>query len=309
MNANKIFGFLCTFLRSAGLWKPYNKSQFIQRIYTVYGGFFLLFTIAYTIPLAASIFLVDSVNDIPSRLFMSSTKLAMINKLIPIVLYNESIQQIRTLIDGFAIKTFSEHRLAGIRFNVFAKIMYIFFAMPHISISVWNIATVLSDQQRLTFDGWYPGFDWENNSRDYWIIYFYQYIGISVTGCVNITIDLFYCFAMYAISVEFEILGNRLSLIRSENSPIVTKKHIIEHIKTLIDIRHLTDIVKGLLNTSYFSQVVFSAIVIFATTEEMAKVKQNDIFIHFRYFGNLTLAIFRQLWMGIYFYLLATLWH
>lgn len=249
-----------------------HKPKSFQRLYSFYSIFFLFFTIIYTVPLAASIFLAKSADDIPERLFMSSTKIAMVNKLIPLILDNNKIQHIRSVINKFELKSLHEEQVATKCFNVFTKTMYTFLVMPHFSLSVLNIATILSEERRLTFIGWYPGFDWENNDRDYWIIYIYQYIGITITATINITIDLFYCFLMYAISVEFEILGERLRSIEMKESSNATKLDLIEHMETLRGIRSLVDNVKIRLSSSYFCQVILSAIVIFASTERLAKV-------------------------------------
>lgn len=272
MNATKIFGFLCSILAAAGLWRPYNKSKLIQHIYSAHSAFCLLFTVVYTIPLAVSIFLAADAQDLPRRLFITSTKIAMINKLIPIILYNKSFQQMKHLIDGFEVKSRAEERLAGKRLDTFAIIMYIFWATPHTAITVWNVATILSDERRLTFICWYPGFDWANSNRDYWILYWYQYIGITITAIANISIDLFYCFVMYATSVELEILGERLSLIEDRESVAATKEHLVEHLRALKNVRDLANIVNGKMSASYFTQVVLSVIVIFATTQDLAAV-------------------------------------
>lgn len=272
MNATKVFSFLCGFFTAAGLWKPYHKSKFVQHIYSCHSAFFLLFTIVYTIPLASSIFLATDAQDLSNRLFISSTKIAMINKLIPIILYNKSFQRMKQLINDFQVKSRAEERLVGQRIDKFATIMYIFAVMPHSAISVWNIATILSEERRLTFIGWYPGFDWENDDHTYWTLFWYQYIGITITAIVNISIDLFYCFVMYATSVEFEILGQRLSLIEDRTSVCANKEHLIEHIRTLKNIQDLVDIINSKMSVSYFTQVISSAIVIFATIQDLAAV-------------------------------------
>lgn len=272
MNAKKVFDFLAFVLSSSGLWIPFHKSKSLQRIYLVYSIFFLLFTIVFTMPLVASIFFVKSVEDIPERILMSTTKMAMINKLIPLIIHNANIQHIRNAINKFKIKSLHEEEIIEKRIDIFVKLMYIFFVLPHFTISVLNIATILSEERRLTFVGCYPFFDWTNNDRDYWILYFFQYIGITITGIVNITIDLFYCFLMYAISVEFEILGERLKSIEMKQSSNATKLELTDHMETLKSIHSLVNTVKSRLSSSYFSQVIFSAIVIFACTEKLARV-------------------------------------
>lgn len=74
-----------------------------------------------------------------------------------------------------------------------------------------GLAPLFTGSVYLVFKGYYPSFDWENNRKDYWSIYAYQYIGLIITANMNVVIDSYSCFVMHILSAQINIFGHRLS--------------------------------------------------------------------------------------------------
>lgn len=256
-----------------GLWKPYEKSNLNQLLYTIFGGIFLFtFVVVYSFTMVASIFSITKIEELANRLYMSSTEFALFTKIIPIFFFNHNLQKIHFSIKNFVLESPAEERLVKKRINLFALVMVMYYAMPFMAATGGNIGTILSKERKLTYSGVYPGFDWQNDKKDYWIVFGYQWIGILITGVMDVMVDLYYCFAIYFISIEFEVLGNRLSSIQQIDSNKITKMLLLKHFKKVDDIRYLIDLVNNSIKWSYFSQIMLSSIVIFATTSELARV-------------------------------------
>lgn len=268
----KLYNFLALVLGILGFWEPSGKRKLIRVLYRIYGGFIYLFIAIFTFFLLASIFINSENEQLAKRLFMSTTKFAMLVKMIPLYFLNRRVQQIRRTIEHFQLKSSAEEQKVENYVNNFAIIVYVYHALPQIAISLWNTEAIFSSERKLAFSGWYPGIDWQHNDHDYNVILTYQVIVISITGFINMAADSYFCLSMYMVSIEYELLGERLSEMQVIGSERQTSEKLVGHAKTLQGIWQLTNDIKDTLAWSYFAQVVMSAIVIGSTVQELAKV-------------------------------------
>lgn len=282
----KLYNFLASVLGLLGYWEPFGSSKFIRVLHRLYGGFIYIFVFIFTFFLLVSIFINSENEQLAKRLFMSTTKFAMLAKMIPLYFFNRRVQQIRHTIEQFHLKSAAEERKVENYVNNIAKVIYVYHAMPQIAITLWNFEAILSSERKLAFSGWYPGVDWQHNDQQYHWVLAYQVIVISITGFINMAADSYFCFAMYMISIEYELLGERLSELQLIGSERKTNEQLVAHAKTLQGIWQVTIDVKDTLAWSYFVQVIMSAIVIGSTVQELAKVCRlflrfsNGVFYH-----------------------------
>lgn len=100
----------------------------------------------------------------------------------------------------------------------------------------------------------------------------FLFIGITITGNLNVSIDSFFCFSMYLISAEFEILGNRLKAIQTKPQIGSIKLELVKHVKIYHDITEIIQEMKNNLALTYFTQLILSGIVVCSCTTGLAKV-------------------------------------
>lgn len=270
-----LFNFLRTILTFYGFWIPFEKSRCVRVMHKIYGGFLYLFIAVFTFFLMASVFINTANERLTKRLFMSATKFAMLAKMLPLYFLNRQVQQIRHTVESFALKTPAEQHKVHAYVNTIAKVIYVYHMMPQICVTGWNLEALYSDERKLAYSGWYPFVDWQTNDHDYHYLLAYQFSVISVTGVINMAADSYFILAMLMISVEFELLGDRLSAMQSFGSARNVKQQLVEHMQTLKDIRRLADDVRDTLSWSYFVQVIMSGVIMGSTVQELAKVRAS----------------------------------
>lgn len=280
----RITRFLCTILRTLGLWKPIEKSELQQFIYSAYSVVFLLFfSIVYALMLVLDIFFLTDFSDLTNRLFMSLTEAALAIKVINFFFNNREWQQILTNINKFPINSSNDEKIIKQRVWIFQIVDYVYFFFPNCAAHALGISPLFMEKTKLIFSGWYPGFDWQNDRRDYWIIYAYQYIGIIITCNLNIAIDSYYCFVIHMLSVQVKMFGNHLSDTRTVEEKDTLQQfrlNLIEKIHTHQRLNGTLALIQNNLQWTYFCQVLLSGIVICSITKELARV--NDIYLIFK---------------------------
>lgn len=104
---------LITLLRICGLWKPYEKSIWLQTVYSTYSVVFLTtFVMIYTAAMVINIFMPSEADDsLANRVFLSLTEAALLVKVINFFFNNRDWQRIFDEIDEFRTNTSKEERL------------------------------------------------------------------------------------------------------------------------------------------------------------------------------------------------------
>lgn len=266
-------------LRIFGLWKPLAKPKWLQLIYSSYSIIFLsIFSIIYTSLMVINIFFLTDFSDLTNRLFMSLTEAALAIKVINFFFKNREWQQILTDIESFHITSLEEERILKKRINIFRILICMYYVFPNLTVHAFGITPLVSGAKEPIFSGWYPGLDWENSRRDYWLIYSYQYLGIFITANLNVTIDSYYCFVMHMLSAQINIFGKRLSLIQvNEVGDDVTpmeqvRSNLIQQINAHQRLNSLFALIQRNLQWAYLGQVILSGIVICSVVKELARV-------------------------------------
>lgn len=267
-----ISGFFCNVLWALGLWKPYGKSNRSYFTYTAYSVLILsFFSISYTVFMACGIFVGADFSDLTSRLYMSLTEVALTIRVVQFFIKNREWQKILIDIKEFEINSHDEQQIMRRRVWMLQIIIFSYCALPNFAAQSYGTAPLFSDKTILAFSGWYPGFDWRNNRRDFWVIFAYQYIGIIFTSNLAAVIDTYYWFLMQMLGTQAKIFGDRLSAIKVRNGENI-RRQLIRHIHMHQQLNNTLKLIQKNLQWSYFSQILMSSIVICSTTNELAKV-------------------------------------
>lgn len=266
----------CNIFRVLGLWNPFQKPKWMQVAYSSYSVVFLsVFSIIYTILMVVNIFFLTDFADLTNRLFMSLTEAALAIKVLNFFFNNREWQQILTEIESFRIKSMKEETIIRRRTRIIQIVVMMYYIFPNLTVHAFGVTPLFNGAKSIPFSGWYPGLDWENNRRDYWIVYVYQYFGMFVTANLNVTVDSYYCFVMHILSAQVNIFGKRLSSMQvneAENSTQQTKSDLIQQIHTHQRLNALFEMIQRNLQWAYFFQIVLSSIVICSVVKELARV-------------------------------------
>lgn len=266
--------FLCNFLRILGLWKPFDKSKLQIVIYSMYAVIFLsAFIVVYISFMVLNIFFLTDFKDFSNRIYISLTGLALAIKVINFFMENNDWQNVYTGIKEFRVKSNTERQTVEGRAHIIQRINYFYYFLSNSYAILIALVTIYQGATKLMYSARYPGIDWQNNRQNYWIIFVYQLLGIFISANADITIDSYYCFMMIMISAQANILGSRLAAIQMKGSVSHIRKKLIQQIQTHWQINANLELIEKNLQWAYFCQLLFSSVVISATTIEVTMVK------------------------------------
>lgn len=197
---------LIIFFRILGLWYyPDTTVAYKFYAFTLHFIFSFLYVICYVV----NLFFLTNLSEATHSLYITLTVVALFVKTINFYWYNSRIQANLVKIQQFQLNDDDEIELVGRRMKMFMKLMLYYYGVANTTGLTTYINALFATPTQLPFYAWYP-VDWKHNSRDYWIAYSYQTIGMIMEVNLNITIESFPCFVMFMISVQMELLGRRL---------------------------------------------------------------------------------------------------
>lgn len=145
---------------------------------------------------------------------MVMTMVSLFVKAINFVAMNESIRSCLARIHDFGLMDDEERKLYTKRQRNFARLVISYYVVCYVTTIALGINAAF--QRTLVFPGSYPC-DWRQGGACYWSVYAYQEIGIGLCMHLNVSLQQISCFMMYEMSVQLEILGNRLMQIGWKN--------------------------------------------------------------------------------------------
>lgn len=206
---------------------------------------------------------------------MSLTEAACAIKIYNFFVNNRDWQNILSEIDGFYIKSAREEQILRKRAHIFQILANIYFYNTQVTLNTFTMLSLFGGATELMFSGWYPGFDWQNNRRDFWAVFIYQYIGVIITAGINVAIDSYYCFVMHILSAQANIVGHRMSSMefdKTKDSIWSVRMNLIQQMTTHQHLNSILAMLQQNVQWAYFSQILLSSIVICSSTREFAEV-------------------------------------
>lgn len=306
IRSSRVLILLCKILQLCGLWKPYDSAKITRILYNIFSVIFLfVFSGLYTFFMCANLIFLDDIKDLTNRLliysfillsvpafqpiylffilifslkyfcrlFMSLAEFALLIKVINLYWTNRSCQRMRDLFQTFPVESSEEAHILNNSNQTFGKLLFLYFLVSNMSTTISFIMTALSDGYNLAYSGWYP-LDWQHNLRDYWIVFLYQYCGMTITSNLNISTDLYFCYNMHMMRVEIGVFGDRLEQSKAATTQEV-KSYLIRHYTTHQHIMECINEIRCGVRIPYFVQILLSSIVISSLTIETAYVIQR----------------------------------
>lgn len=272
-----IISFFSNSLWAMGLWKPFDKPAVKIFLYSAYAVTFLtIFSMMYTTFMVCGIYFITDYSDLTNRLYMSLTEAALLIKVLNFYVHNREWQRILSDIEEFQLHTPDDHKIVRLNARLFQTVLYVYFCVSNIAVHALCTAPLFSDKTVLAFSGWYPGLDWENNRRDFWIIFTYQYIGLIISCNLNLILDSYYCFVIHMLRTHLIIFGKRLSSIGVGTNAGIVRTNLIKQIQMHRRLNETFDLIQRNLQWAYFCQIMLSSIVICAITKELARVRISN---------------------------------
>lgn len=273
LNTDRVTKYFYTAFFLTGIWRPFRASRPIRLLYDIFGvTCIFVFSIFFACSLLVNLMMNLKAPGLTNRLFITVQVLSFTYKVTNIFINNANCQKIRETLNNFLLYSSAEEDLLRKKIDSFWNAMIAYWLIPNFTVIAWQLNTTLMGSQTLIFDAWYPGFDWQNNRHDYWIVSMHQFISSVITSNLNGVTDMYYAFAMYVNGMKLEVLGNRLSSIQRAGSLKSIEETLIIHMRTFQEIKDAIEVLKKDLKWAYFSQVLLSSIVLCGCTRELAKV-------------------------------------
>lgn len=271
-------------LRVFGLWQPARGSW--TTLYAFYGiAFCTTFSGIYTLFMCINLFFIPDLHELTDASYMTLTELALLVKIVNFYILNRNMQALYVTMKAFTLENDEEREFVALRVNFFFRITIFYYSLSNGAALLTEISSALSADWKLPYNGWYPYLDWRHKSKDYWIAFTYQCLGMTSTCNMNVTIDTFAIFFMYMISVQMEVLGKRLSAMGYANTRTGDSREKAENLKRFKDQVKLhqvmlesTKIFEGHFAVAFFSQISVSGMVICSLTNELAHVSSHFTF-------------------------------
>lgn len=203
---NKVYNSLIIMFRLMGLW-PTGKFSICYRFY----GFLILSTCSFLFTATMMIQLVafTAMDQLTETMYMALTEFVLCMKIINFYLRIRSMKQLLDSINQFKIKSSAEQQL----FDKRLKMMYMFivadYGCTNTAHFLTQVKTLLAPIRTIAFPAWHP-FGWENNTRNYWLIFVFQFIAMVITSNIQVVIEMYPNLMLCMITTQFEILSMRL---------------------------------------------------------------------------------------------------
>lgn len=280
LNADIVLNTLCTILKCAGLWTPFDQKPWIIVLYKIYGAiFYIFFCVTLMISLTVGLSRAVGMRAISSLLPTTVAMIIMVPKLSPVYLMNRKIQKIRADIESFDLLSTVENHLVATKIRFFGNIVFAYGIFTQMAVGFYGVSSIID--QRVMYAAWLPGLNIGTYNRVYWLVEAYQYLGSVFTSTTSVAIDMYYCLAMYVASVELKLLGERFSSMQEIRSVLSSKQLLVDHVRTLRHIKSSVADIEYCVGLSYMPQVIMSAVSICSSTNELVKVRKKSYFHYF----------------------------
>lgn len=277
------FGSLITFLKCilkfGGLWKStgHGVGPFIYRVYSV--CFIIVFSLMFTAFMCANLYFLTDILQLTEMLYASMIELALIVKIINFYVNNYKLKHMMHRISAFRMENGEEEAIMRSYLRFLIKQTIIYYISANTSVNTSTAYAAIRDHEKLIYSAYYPGVDWQHNSVSYWLLFAYQYFGMTFTCFINLAIDSYFCIMMYMLSGQIAILGNRLSNVGKyddgkRRTSIAQRMQLIKLIEMHNEILAVIENLQNCLWWSFLGQLILSTIAVGTVVNGMLRVSE-----------------------------------
>lgn len=284
-NADRSISKIRFMFRIFGCW----RSEPSSRWYSLYSIMYLvLFPACLTFFMFMFLWRLDNYEELSYGLYMFLTQFCGLIKVLCFQLRNSELRQFFERIKMFQVHGDFEEKLVTHRSRFFDRVSALYYTMAITALHITILMAIFSETARLPFSSWYPMLDWQNDAQHYWIAIAYQYVAI-ISACFLIqTVDAYFNFSLFVVSIQLEIIGHRLRAIGStiknlncvkmcemQQSECEETQRLVECVKLHIEVVDFKEKIENCFNIPFFFQAIASSIVISSIVNEMIQVNQN----------------------------------
>ncbi|KAJ6637236.1 Odorant receptor 59a, partial [Pseudolycoriella hygida] len=160
-------------------------------------------------------------------------------------------------IKSFELHSVAEEEFLNKRLSKFTTLLIVQLISCQVAIVFSCGAPFFAKEPVLPYPAWYP-LDWYNDRTSFWIVYFYQLVGILYEANAVVLLELFVIYLMIAVGAHIDILAMRLTklgepLEQGNDIPDSTYSALIDSIKVHNDIlKSVLGLAKAINQTFYF---------------------------------------------------------
>lgn len=226
------FRYIITILQFQGLW-PGKKHKTLYNIFSLIFNFFFSFCfISFEL---FNITQAKDLSEVTENLFISLTEISTIIKLIIFFFRRDQIKNMLTLIKiNFITKNELEDKIMRQDIQFTTTIFILFIVTIGGVISAAAFVPFVSETPTLPFPIWLP-FNWKEFKILFWIAFFYDILGVTLHGLINLSNDCIIMFLTGRAATQLDILGIRLKNLKNSKNNHEELKDLMKQYDCIVE--------------------------------------------------------------------------
>lgn len=202
---------LTSLLHKFGVWPRRAKSARSSTVYKYYTYTLqFVFSFGYTVGLSCAVFESVDFQEATVSIPLSLSCVIICARIANFYVNNASMQARLAEIHRFVLWTREEQLFITRRLKTFNKLSLAFTGSIYFCLCTQLIVPLFLTEKTLPLPIWFP-LNWRHNKIHFWIVYIYSCMAIFVIGHMVMLLQIFTCYLMFMNTLEFEVLGLRLS--------------------------------------------------------------------------------------------------
>lgn len=191
------------------MWPSGNRTIF-YKLYTA--TVLLIFFVCYTTFKCLYLSEVKSVSETTYLSFVSLTEMTLFVKILLFLHQNDIVRSNQEYLEKFVAVTSDEKEICERNMMFFWKMAISYGVLTNLTSFLSFLVPLTASEPSLPFLAWYP-VDWQHQRHIYWMVYWYQVIGMLIQCNTLVCIEMYVVYLMITVSTYLEVLGHRLTLI------------------------------------------------------------------------------------------------
>ncbi|KAM7348097.1 odorant receptor 94a-like [Cochliomyia hominivorax] len=162
-------------------------------------------------------------------------------------------------------------------------------------------AVLFLSHYQLPFSYWLP-FDW-TDPLNYWYAYFYELITLPVACISNCTSDMFFCYMMQHLALQFKMAALRLEKLgfQNINTNRETTEKLLVVIKLHLKLKRMSRSCERIISYPICAQILLSAFILCFSLYRLQNINALEDPVSFLSLVQFVMAMILQIFLPCYF--------
>lgn len=195
---------------------PFEKSNFLYWFYFIMIN--LMISVYYPLSMIINLFFINDFKTILENLSMSFPNVACSFKLFNFIIYRKELRKINPLLESIDKQIISndDKEILQKQIKLSQKINLIHCFVYVLTLFVNSLSAYLSNYKKIVYPAWFP-IDWTASKSNWYIIFFYQYIGVTIQALENACNDTYPVSYLMILTTHIHLLKKRIERITKDS--------------------------------------------------------------------------------------------